>query len=136
MDSPPTSRLRFLDEAGVPLGSLTEWTAAWLELDIPLEPWHEPELLVNGRPLPVLRRRLAGRERVLVEWDRAGAGYYRLLLRHGGRRDEQTVRIAPWKLSPTAFASMLDEVEAALPVSIAIALQRGGALADLEPQLL
>lgn len=134
--APPALAIRFLDANGVPIDAPPEWTPAWIELDVPLEPWTAPSVSVNGESRPVLRRPLAGRERALVEWGRAGAGYYRIALRHPQAKAERLVRVAPWKLSASAFEAMLDELEQELPITIALALQRGGALADVEPRAL
>lgn len=132
MASPPTSRLSFLAPDGTPIAAPTEWEPAWLALDVPLEPWREPRVTANGQPLEVQRRRLGDRERALVAWDRANAGHYRIALEHPGVADRRTIRVLPRKLTPESHEAMLMELERDLPAAIALALRRGGALADLE----
>jgi predicted component of viral defense system (DUF524 family) len=69
---------------------------------------------------------------VLAEWPLSGTGRYRLTLEFGDAADPpQEVEVAPEKISPTAYGRLIDDLQTDLPASIAIGLQRAGALAGL-----
>lgn len=132
MDSAPTSSLRFCDRAGQPLAGPPEWRPALLEILVPVEHWHAVSVTVNGRPLEIYQRRQEGQHRLVADWDAAGAGHYRLRLEAPAAREERLFTVYPEKISQESFAALLDDLQRRLPATIAIALQRGGALAGLE----
>jgi len=86
--------------------------------------------------MPVVLRELGGRPRVLAQWPRAGAGHYQLEVT-GRDGDTPWIERGTWtvpsrKLPPDEVRQLVDDLERRLPASIAISLQRAGALADLK----
>jgi predicted component of viral defense system (DUF524 family) len=69
---------------------------------------------------------------VLAEWPLSGTGRYRLALETAEEREELEVTVEPEKISPTAYASLISELQSSLPASVAVGLQRLGALAGLQ----
>lgn len=136
MGLPPTSKLGFLSLSGETLEAPAEWRPALLEVRVPPEQWEEVQLWLQGKELPLSLKRLGKKVRVLADWPRSNPGYYRLRLEYQGEVEEQTITVWPQKISREAFAQMLEDLDARLPTSVAIGLQRTGALAGLKlPQL-
>jgi hypothetical protein len=133
MASPPTSRLRFVTHAGEALDAPPEWTPCRLEIDAaPTALELEAIRIYRGdEPLEVALAVVDGTTRLIAEWPRAGAGGYRLRLElpEGAETLDCTVR--PQKLSMAAFERLLEDLQRRLPATIAIALQKAGALAGL-----
>lgn len=125
------ARLRFLDSRGIPLIAPREWESAWVEALIPVDGWAAAELARNGAELPLSLRHIGGSPRVLAEWPRSGPGNYHLRLVAGPDVEERTVSVAPAKISPGAFARMLEDLEFRLPASVALGIQRAGGLAGM-----
>jgi hypothetical protein len=90
------------------------------------------ELRRNGLPLPLALRRLGGAVRVVAEWPRSGTGSYALALRAPAGEHGRVVTVHPEKLSPAAFARLLEDLELHLPAAVAVALQQAGGLAGVE----
>jgi hypothetical protein len=132
MDSPPTSRLSFIASDGTVLSGPSEWSACLLVVDADPGTWQSVELSINGRPQPLSLRSIRSQAQIVAEWPRSGTGGY--LLEATGRSwsEQQTVRIGPQKITEPAYAALLDDLQSTLPATIAIALQRGGALAGVD----
>ncbi|HEY9637113.1 MAG TPA: DUF2357 domain-containing protein [Coleofasciculaceae cyanobacterium] len=136
MDLPPTSKLSFLNHEGETLEAPLEWQPGFLEVQVPKDKWEEVQLWRQGEELSISLKRLGKKPRVLADWPRSNPGYYQLRLEHQGEVEEQIVTVWPLKISREAFAQMLEDLDTRLPTSVAIALQRTGALAGLKlPQL-
>jgi hypothetical protein len=135
MASHPSSELPLLARDGSALAELPEWEPAFIVL--PVEPIDLDSTTVRRHDLelPVVVRQLAGRTLVVAEWPRSGTGHYRLDITTGTAghpRVEATLTIRPRKISEDAFARLLDDLESDLPASVAIALQRLGALSGIK----
>jgi predicted component of viral defense system (DUF524 family) len=132
MASPPTSRLAFRAEAGEPLDAPLEWTTALLHIDCDVGLFSTLHARCNGEPLEILTKLIDGTPRLVCVWPRSGAGTYHLEVEtvDGSWEQHHTCFVEPQKLSPSGVQAMLVELQR-LPASIAISLQRGGALAGL-----
>lgn len=86
----------------------------------------------QGEELSIYQRRLGEKVRVLADWPRSNPGYYRLRLEYQGEVEEQTITVWPQRISREAFAQMLEDLDTRLPTSVAIGLQRTGALTGLK----
>lgn len=132
MASPATTRLRALDSRGQQLEAPREWTSGLVEVDIALELWDRAKLECNDRPLSLSLRRLSGERKVVATWPQAKTGHYELRLSLPGAPTERvTWTVPPSKISTSAYLQMLEALERRLPVSIALSLQRLGALTGL-----
>ncbi len=137
MASSPTSKLRFLDpSSGALTGVPREWSPALVEILVPHQDWEKGEVRLwrHGEALPVYLKRLNGQVRVLADWPRSGPGHYRLRLELSGGDEAHTFTIQPTKISPEAYAQLLQDLETRLPAAVAIGLQRTGALSGIELQ--
>ncbi|QSJ17796.1 DUF2357 domain-containing protein [Nostoc sp. UHCC 0702] len=132
MDLPPTSKLSFLNDKGEIIKAPAEWQPAYLEIHVPQEKIEQVQLWLQDKEIPISVRRLGGKFRVLAEWPRSNAGYHRLRLEYENDIEEQTIAVWPQKISREAFAHMLEDLDSRLPTSVAIGLQRNGALAGLK----
>ncbi len=132
MDLPHTSKLGFLSLEGEPLESPAEWQPALLEVRVPIEQRKEVQLWRQGTRLGIFLQEIKGKERILADWSRSDSGYYRLRLEYQRKVEDQIITVWPQKISREAFAQMLEDLDARLPASVAIALQRTGALAGLK----
>ncbi|MBN1834383.1 MAG: DUF2357 domain-containing protein [Spirochaetales bacterium] len=97
------------------------------------EHWRECHLAINHRPLELVRRVIGGQDRIAATWERAGTGHYRVEAITPDGIDTCDIRIDPEKISPRAFASLLDDLHT-LPAEIALALQSLGALEGVRLQ--
>jgi hypothetical protein len=137
MDSPPSSRLRFLAAAegigadGTPVDAPREWSPGFVEVLVPINRCEEVRLWRQGEELPVYLKRLGGQPRILADWPRSGAGRYRLRLECLGATEERIVSVGPEKLTSESYARLLEDLESRLPVSVAVGLQRTGALSGI-----
>ena len=131
MDSPRTSRLRFLTPECEHVETPREWTPALVEVDVPAERWEEVRLWRQGEAFPIYVRRLGGEPRVLCDWPRSGTGRYRLRLEVSEWSEERLVTILPAKISPGSYARLLEDLESRLPISVAVGLQRTGAFSGV-----
>lgn len=130
--SPRTSRIRFLDRSRAPIERPREWTPALIELLVPREEASRVHLSLQGRALEVYWKVVEGEERAFADWERAGAGRHRLVLRTGASVEAEAVEIAPEKITPAAFEQLLADLETRLPASVALGLQATGGLAGVE----
>jgi predicted component of viral defense system (DUF524 family) len=131
MDSPLTSRLRFLDENGAQIPAPREWRRGLVALDIPIEDLPQTRLVRNGEPLPLVAKPDGVGLAVLAEWPLSGTGRYRLILEAGSYQETRDVIVVPEKISVEAYAQLIDDLQTALPASIALTLQRLGAFAGV-----
>lgn len=120
--------MRVLDAGGGAIDAPAEWTPALVEVLVDPAAWEGVRLTVQGAAIPVSLRRVDGVVRVVADWPRSGPGRYRLHVHGAGFDGESVVSIAPGKLSRDAFAQMLEDLEARLPVIVALGLQRAGGL--------
>ncbi|MBW4649418.1 MAG: restriction endonuclease-like protein [Kastovskya adunca ATA6-11-RM4] len=132
MDLPHTSKLCFLSLEGEPLELPAEWQPALLEVRVPVEQRKEVKLWRQGTRLSISLQEIKGKERILADWSLSNPGYYRLRLEYQGKVEDQIITVWPQKISREAFAQMLEDLDARLPASVAIGLQRTGALAGLK----
>ncbi|MEH2302002.1 MAG: DUF2357 domain-containing protein [Nostoc sp.] len=136
MDLHHTSKLVFLNIEGEKIEAPLEWQPAYLEVLVPPDNRRKVQVWLQGKKLSLYLRDLAGKERVLADWQRSNTGYYRLQFEYQGKIEEQVITVLPQKISREAFAQMLDDLDTRLPTSVAIGLQKTGALAGLKlPQL-
>jgi hypothetical protein len=129
-----TSRLTFLTEEGRPLDAPIEWTRGLVAIDCDAADWRLPTLTRNGIAMPLQVGEIGGRILVTARWPLSGAGHYELLLRwaDGSWEELRLCTVAPRKLDAAEVELMLDDLQHHLPASIAIALQRAGALAGVD----
>jgi hypothetical protein len=137
MGLPPSSSLRFLAAAdgtltdGTSVDAPREWSPAFVEIFVPIDRWEDVRLWRQGEELPVYLKRLGGRPRLLADWPRSGAGRYRLRLECLAETEERIVNVRPEKISSESYARLLEDLEGRLPVSVALGLQRAGALSGI-----
>jgi hypothetical protein len=132
MDSPPISKIRFFTTEGVAQDAPMEWAAGLIEIAVPADQWEEVRLWIQRESLPVYLKRLGGEVRILADWPRSGTGRYHLRLECPGWTEELTLTIQPTKISPEAYSRLLEDLELRLPVSVALGLQRAGALSGID----
>src|SRR5579884_2359654 len=126
---PSSNPFRFIASDGTPIAGPTEWTPCLVALDLTVEEWTSLRLTLQDQPIALsLQKHLDGTVRITGVWPRSGAGHYRLALIGTGTAATEVVRVSPSKLSDESFRRMLDQLETELPASVAITLQRGGAL--------
>lgn len=132
MASPPTStsRLTFELPSGERIDSPQEWTPCHVVISV--DSLDGVELYRGDQRLAVLQTKIDGASKIFAAWPRSGTGNYTLTLR--GHDFEETVRcsVRPEKISEEAFETLLDDLQERLPATIAIALQRAGALTGLD----
>jgi hypothetical protein len=132
MASPATTRLHPLDNGGGRLEAPREWTPGLVEVDIAPALWEQAKLECNDRALSLSLRRLRGQQKVVAVWPQAKTGHYELRLSLPDAPTERvTWSVQPSKISTSAYLKMLEALEQRLPVSIALSLQRLGALTGL-----
>lgn len=132
MGSSATASLCIRDQAGTPIPAPLEWSPALIEVCRPLDRWNQYRLWRNGLELPITLRHLGNRVAIIAEWTLAGAGHYHLRLETPDEVEDVRVTVQPRKLSPAAFRQLLDDLERRLPATIALGLQRTGALAGIQ----
>ena len=108
-----------------------EWSPAFVEVLVPIDRWEEVRLWRQGEELPLYLKRLGGRPRILADWPRSGAGRYRIQLECLGETEERIVSVGPEKITSESYARLLEDLESRLPVSVAVGLQRTGALSGI-----
>jgi predicted component of viral defense system (DUF524 family) len=109
-----------------------EWTRSLIEVLVSPDELAHIRLLRQGEPMRVFAQPLDGVTRVFAEWPLSGTGRYRLTLQHGNESEDVEVTVAPQKISSNAYGAMVEELQTRLPASVAVALQKAGALAGLE----
>ena len=130
--SHPTSRLTFLGSTGEVVGVPQEWTSSVLKIDVPVDSWESVHVHLQSRELQVFVQRLLGEVHVLVDWPRASAGNYELHLSAENVDERRTITIWPSRIDHSAYDQMLEDLDSHLPVSIALGLQKLGALGGVE----
>lgn len=139
MESPRSSEpLAFWSLSGDPLPAPREWESALVEVNTPVPLWESAQLWCNGTPLPLGVQRVGGRARVVAAWPLSGPGNYALRFAESQRAapTETVVSVLPRKIGRAGFEALLADLEARLPVSIALGFQRCGArlgVATVEP---
>ena len=129
MGQPVTSpRLRFVDASGEPTDVPREWEPSTLEIGITPAEWQETQLRLQGELFSAAKATPSWRNTVSVEWPRSGPGNYRIELEAPSGSDSMSFTIRSGKLSSEALARSIDALESGLPTSIAVGLQRMGAL--------
>ena len=134
MDSPPTSSIVFLDQAGNNIDGPLEWATAPVEVRVRPQDWEMVRLIrQNNEELPLSLSHLGGQIRIIATWPPSGTGHYRLALYIGDMKaEERTITISPRKISTAAYAQLLEDLEMRLPAAIALGLQRNAALAGIK----
>jgi predicted component of viral defense system (DUF524 family) len=105
-----------------------------IDVAMPPEQYQQARLLCQGERLALYRQELAGIEHVLAQWPRSGTGRYRLVLEVDDQVvEELTCTVTPAKIDEEAYRSLINDLQGErLPTSVAIGLQRTGALAGVE----
>ena len=119
-------KLKFWSIQNKPIANPLEWEPALIEVAV--EDIDSAQLYLQQKPLELYKKRLKGQWRIVADWPRSNPGYYRLTLNDL----EQTLKIIPRKISPEAFECLLQDLESGLPATIALTLQKGGALAGVK----
>ena len=132
MESHHTSKIRFCDANDQTLESPSEWATALVEVMVPLAQWESTSVFLNQRELPLRVAKLAGTTRVLTDWPLSNPGHYELHVRCPDGEERRMVTIKPQKISTGSFEQMLLDLESSLPTSVAMGLQRMGALAGIK----
>lgn len=123
--------LRLLNLDGAPAAAPREWVPMWVEASIPTEAWSEAQLWRGTESLPLSLRRWGGAVRVVAEWPRSGTGNYELRLHTGTDEQRLALTVHPEKITSSAYARLLEDLESRLPATVALALQRAGGLAGV-----
>jgi hypothetical protein len=132
MDSPPSIELRLFSLDGQPLAAPCEWMPALIEVCLPAEARKHVRLSIQGRSAVLRLEEWFGYDRLLADWNRAGPGNYRVRLELGAVAHEVVWRVVPAKIPPESYAALIDDLEAHLPVAIAMGLAQTGGLAGLD----
>jgi hypothetical protein len=138
MASSPSSKdlptVCFRSAQGGEIESPAEWEPAILELRIPRDDWEAASVAVNRHELPLSLRHIAGDACVVADWPRSPCGRYLVEVSGPNGSSQRVLWVAPTKLSQEAVGRMISDLEAALPASIVIVLERLGAFAGVEFQ--
>jgi hypothetical protein len=108
-----------------------EWETGYVEVRVPPAAWTEIRVTRQSVGLALSLRRHAGQTLVLADWPLSGAGHYSLEYSGPDGHEEVVWTVQPRKLTPSAFGALLAELDE-LPASIAISLQRLGALSRVK----
>lgn len=109
------------------LDSPPEWSDGWLVLPEGFEDWQRIRSSVQGSKGPVSLALVNGKQRILVPWQRANPGRYRIEASSTELTWRSTVEVEPRTISRHAFGQLLQELSCRLPASIALALDKCGA---------
>lgn len=127
-----SSELCFLDTGGQSVSGPEEWAPGWLEVPDTGEDWDRCRVTLNGVSLPISMRVFPTFGRMVVaEWPRVNPGRHAVRMITPNAENSYEIAILPDKISPEAFARLVDELEGQLPASIALSLQRLGAFGKL-----
>lgn len=98
--------------------------------------WEQVSLTRNDETLPTRIERVAGQPRIVATWPLSGAGRFRLSLRYSdeANQDDVVVEVLPEKISRAEFVQLVQDLDTRLPATIAISLQRAGALTGIHLQ--
>lgn len=132
MDLQHTSKLVFLNLECEPIEAPFEWQKAYLEVLVPFDNWQKVKICLQDKLLSLSLRNINGKLRILADWQRSNPGYYLLKFEYQGEIEEKIITILPQKINREALAQMLEDLNTRLPTSVAIALQKIGALAGLK----
>lgn len=127
----PLLRIRAL--GGSEVAAPREWEPMLVEALIPPDEWQRASLHVNGRRVPLSLREIATGVRVIGDWERRGPGHYRVALDSPSLRGTTMLTVESSKLPSAELTQLLEDLEARLPASIAIGLQRTGGLVGAVP---
>ena len=106
-----------------------EWEPCLLEVTDSLDVWDEIELTRNGLPIQVRIQIVGGVDRDRVaEWPRSDSGRYEIRL----GPETLSVTIQPQKITTPELGAMVRELEHELPATIALSLQKCGALTGVD----
>ena len=129
MVQPATSpKLRFVDGSGDPTDLPREWEPSTLEICVNPSVWRQGQLKLQGETFASAKARPSWRNTVHVEWPRSGPGNYLVEFEAPSGPASLRFTIRSEKLSSEALACTIDALESGLPTSIAVGLQRMGAL--------
>ena len=129
---PTLASFAYWSPAGEPIAAPREWLPALIAVPTSVHDWERARLTLQGQPLPLSLRHLAGSVRIVADWPRAGPGQYRLVLTVTDAPEvRQTVTVRPSKISSAAYEALLLDLEVRLPVAVALTVQRAGGLAGL-----
>jgi hypothetical protein len=108
-----------------------EWEPCLLEVIDSLDVWDEVELTRNGLPMQVGLQKIGGVKRVVAEWHRSDPGQYEIRL---GPENPETVwlKVEPQKITTPELEAMVRDLEHELPATIALNLQKCGALTGID----
>ena len=104
-----------------------EWSDGWLVLPEGLGDWQRMRSSVQGTKVPVSLEVVDGSPRMLVPWQRANPGRYRIEASSKDLTWHSTVEVAPRTIDRNAFGQLLQDLSCQLPASIALALDKCGA---------
>ena len=121
-------KLRFVDASGEPIDVPGEWEPSTLEIVLSPSEWQQTQLRLQGEIFATAKATPSWRDTVSVEWPRSGPGNYLIELQAPSGSASMAFTIRSRKLSNEALARTIDALESGLPTSIAVGLQRLGAL--------
>ncbi len=125
MASYPSSRIHFYDELGTRIAFPVEGRQCGIALDVPKEMSDDISLTLDSDALPVHVQDAAPLP--FSVWPASGPGQYGLQLSCGTIREHRTITIVPQNFTEMDFNSLLSDLTAVLPNSIALYLDRCGA---------
>ncbi len=129
MVQPVTSpELRFVDGSGEPAGFPREWEPSTLEICVNPAEWQRGQLRLQGELFASAKATPSWCNTVNVEWPRSGPGNYLIEFEAPSGSASMRFTIRSGKLSSEALSRTVDALESGLPASIAVGLQRLGAL--------
>ena len=129
MDQPVTSpSIQFVDSSGKTIDVPLEWEQSTLEIGVNPEDWEKTELRLQGEIFSKAKATPSWNGTVSVEWPQSGPGNYLIELEAPSGSASKSFSIGSRKLSTEALALTIDALESGLPTSIAVGLQRMGAM--------
>ena len=129
MDQPVTSpNIQFVDASGEPTDVPLEWEQSTLDIGVNPEDWEKTQLRLQGELFSKAKATPSWRGTVSVEWPRSGPGNYLIEVEAPSGSASMPFTIRSSKLSSEALALTIDALESGLPTSIAVGLQRLGAM--------
>ncbi len=133
VQSATSPELRFVDASGQPIDTPREWEPSTLEVGVTPEEWEAQgaQLKLQGEAFGSAKATPSWKGGVSVEWPRSGPGNYLIELESPSGSASIAFTIRSGKLNREALAGTIDALESGLPTSIAVGLQRLGALQGL-----
>lgn len=123
MESPPSSRLIFYDQAGTVIPSPVEGSICGIAIDVPIELRPYISLRLGGYVMPVF----ANEGATYAEWPASSAGHYELFLDCHQIREQRRVTVMPRCFAESDFDTIVRDLTEALPHSIVSKLLECGA---------